>query len=527
MQSKTLAKVCSASKIKLPPLVLEEIEEKIEKPVQEEEKSPDPDYGDYESARMENKNLKATRNLQLPRLPQIPKAGDPSFKNIMMKKIELCKQMCDFDNPNNDKDAKIIKANALQEISNRFSNLGINSYIDEDIRVNLVQMIKTNLIRPLSKLDDISLFFSDINSFHLEDFQHTQHIYKILTFFFRDFPKYEIFDIKFMKELIPVLSSRDIRERDMIIAFMVSLIQAKNNLFNQILPSLIKIIDHHFVDIDPCGVYSALGIMKGVIKEIPSFWRVIQPMFQTHLLNLLRYDCLRVYADPLSEIFSLFYNNNSIYSKNTIELLVSIWPVSNPSKEEIMINILSSALDFPEAINNALLCHIVDIVAISIDSPSHKIAEAANRLFVQPSFTELVSKNRKTFTVKLLPHVENARTHWNEKIRSLGNESNLAILRMNPNIKSKKIQDATTDTNKTKLKGWASIARAAATKDKTINLSDKLGEFSKVYGSGGVGNGLISTPLQLNFFPIRSIESQPQIMIPNFRSTSQMMIRVN
>lgn len=527
VRSKTLAKVSSTSRVALPPLELnDEMPAIVEEPKTEilQVKS-DPDIGDFDSPRIGCCNQKQTRSLQLPKLPPLPKATEPSFKGILMRKIDLCKQMCDFENPMNDIEAKTIKSNTLIEITSKFSSLGINTYIDEETRQSIMKMIKINLLRPRENIDNISLYYSDLNSFRLNDFEHMQHVYKLLLFLYKDFPKYEAFDINLLNELIPVLSSRDFRERDQLVGFYANIIKANNNLFQQLLPSLIHIIDHHFVEADPCAVYSSLSIIRSILKDFPQHWKLIQNLFQTHFLNLLRCEYLKIFVDPLKEILHIFYMNNSTFSRMTIQTLLNIWPISNGSKEEILFGVLTSALDFPEVISSKILIHIIELIARSVDSPQHKIAEEANKLLILPTFTELVSRNRKEFTSILLPHIEGAKNHWNDKVRALGNDSFATIQRLSPNSKVKKVIQAENDENKAKLKGWASIARTAASKDKEINLSEKLGEFSKVYGNG---TGILqATPSMMNLFPLKAVSSQTNFLLPSLRTNSQALIMVN
>ena len=176
--SRTLRRVYSASRSQLSPLPENEVP-KLK--AVDTDQLPDADLGNFDSPRVGVLLQKTTRSLQLPKLPPIPKPNDSQFKSILLKKLDLCKQLCDFENPCNDRQAKDIKKHTLIEINNSFTTLGLNSISDDEIKDTILDVIKINLLRPLNKLDELTLFNPDVGAFKEFDFEHMEYIYRMLN----------------------------------------------------------------------------------------------------------------------------------------------------------------------------------------------------------------------------------------------------------------------------------------------------------------------------------------------------------
>lgn len=488
--SRALRRVYSASRSHLAPLVLDDLQKN--KGVDTDE-LPDADLGDFDSPRLGMKSLKVTRSLQLPKLPPIPKPADPQFKSILLKKLDLCKQLCDFDNPLNDRQAKDIKRHTLNEINNLFTTLGLNAIIDDEVKDIIMDVIKVNLLRPLSKLDELSLFNPDVGAFKEFDFDHTQYIYRMLTIFVHDLPKYKGFSINLLYQLLPVLSSKDKRERESLISFFVTLINSKPVMFPELFPKLIKILDNDSNTPDPCGIYSALSIIYTCHNANNNLKDIIKPYYRSHFLPLIRHEHFSIFSFPLLQLYRLFFANNYTNSNDFVRLLINIWPVSHPAKEEMMITFLVQSLEFCRNIDYYLLGRAITKLAISADSPSFKVAEQANKALTSPIVLDLVTQTSHKIIPKLIKHIENARSHWSNTVRTAAEDSMAAITRvLGRNVNKNKL--ANINTSKDKLKSWAAIARAAAIKDKNIYLSEKLGELSKLFTDNGTPQAQHSNP---------------------------------
>ena len=153
-----------------------------------------------ESTRIINLNQKETRNLHLPDLPPFPKPGSEFFRDVMISKLDLCSQLCDFENPSNDKSAKEIKTRTLNEIVNVFYAVGFNSNIPHDLKEKILEMIRINILRPCSKFQ-IKLFFNmDTTCITVEDWVHVSLVYKILLTFYGSFPSFFNNKLDFVKQ---------------------------------------------------------------------------------------------------------------------------------------------------------------------------------------------------------------------------------------------------------------------------------------------------------------------------------------
>ena len=458
---------------------------------------------ELESARLSlSKGGKSTHDLTLPTLPLIPKPSDPQFKNIMLQKIQLCTQICDFSNINNDVKAKEIKAKALSEISSSFLAIGFNANCDDEIKTAMLEMIKTNLLNRKTSFN-ISFFFNaDSSCYVIEDWEHVSLVYKLLISMIKAFPRFSGWTRDFVKSLLHLMSSRDTNERDSFTQFIISYLLNTPQEIQFLYPILSqKLIDHRESS-DPCGVYTSLSIMHSISSCLQKIFR---PIFVSHIVPLIGDKYLPIFHVPLFQIVSINLAETPQRITPVLLTLINYWPISHASKQEIMLRALVKTLPYMEKINEPLLAKSISIISQCCDSEYFKVAEFACRSFTDQVILDLVGYDSKAHLAMILPHVEAAQSHWSNNVREAADAAMRSLSRVDPRFSADFKGKSRLDQQKTKLSAWATIARRAAKRDKSLNLATKLGELTKVFNSNA--GSATSPPIGIS-----SMQSTPSVI---------------
>lgn len=435
---------------------------------------PDADFNDFDNKACEKCHYKMTRNLRLPSLPQLPGPKDKFFKVILKQKIELCKTLCDYSNPRNDLHAKQVKKNTLIELCNLFSALGVMTFVDDEIKRNLFEMIMVNLLRPMKSASKLEIFNYDISLFKLDDFEHMEQIYGIMSAVYYEFVKIHLFTPVFAIRILPVLYSKDIGERRLAISFYTTMLANDQN-FIQIFPHLIKILTESY-DMSPFAISSVLEILNERAKKDSRVIEEIRPYFYSHFITLLKFDFMDFYHQELLSIFDATLQYYNSMSFDVIKYIIRIWPISNPAKEVLMFDYLVKSVAYINNCNNTSLKAIFNLIGKLIDSVSFKIAEKANKSIVSQPMIGLVSRYSKLSLKILLSRIESAKKHWSSKVRSAAIESFNVLSKLN----TEKINNNSNSTD-IKKSNWIIIARIVKSNDKSFDLSAKINDIMYCY----------------------------------------------
>ena len=243
-----------------------------------------------------------------------------------------------------------------------------------------------------------------------------------------------------------------------------------------------KLIDHRESS-DPCGVYTSLAIMHSIYNNISCLQKIFRPIFVTHIVPLIGDKYLQIFHGPLFQIISISLAETPQKITPVLMTLVNFWPISHASKQEIMLRALVKTLPYMEKINEGLLTKSISIIAQCCDSEYFKVAELANRSFVDQAILDLVGYDSKTYLAIILPHVECAQSHWSNNVREAADAAMRSLTRVDPRFSADFKGRNALEQQKAKLSAWATIARRAAKKDKSLNLATKLGELTKVFNA--------------------------------------------
>lgn len=485
------------------------------------------------------------KDLNLEKLPQLPKPFTPKSIPLLESKISLCLQQCDFSDQDADKEAKAIKTDTLNELLSFMDNISAARALPSEVLDQLFNMLIENLRRPIPQIPK-RYFFVDEPLVYDIAWPHLSIIYQLLSRYQFLFPEDTRFDQKFQEFLVDLLRAPDPNERDnvsnLIKTYLKTFPDRELSVLQQ-LNNTLSLCNTNVIDSFPIIPIVNIFLNRYLIQTNHEF-KI--KMYKTNIIELLTSAQLISLAPCLRDLFDIvlgnsmrlqneqmkkykssqhFFNleeeddifqfpghtNNRIslqeqvqnpnlensendelhLARQFIYFIIEHWPFSRPSKQILFLQFLEKAT---EKLTN------YDFAAVSTDlfSLYARIADPeGNAKVIQESFKiyqnvviipKIVDNTSIIYPI-IYPAIDTImHNHWssitqNKAISTLNSLQELDPSQFADETKKKKEVEKNPPVNKynDKLKNWVLIARVASKYDKTINLNSMLATIQKKF----------------------------------------------
>lgn len=232
----------------------------------------------------------------------------------------------------------------------------------------------------------------------------------------------------------------------------------------------------HLESPDPCSVYTCLLILSKFIGVSFEIRKIIFQYCRNILVLLIRDKYLSLFINPMTSCLKYLFSSSKEFTNEILHQVISYWPVSDPSKQVLMFNIISCALKIEQSANDqAIISETFRHIGYLCDSDFAKIAELSCKIFYDNSTISLLIAFSLDSVSDIYLHVKNALNHWSPSVKEAAQVTLRILNQLSP-------LDIFDDSNfKNKTTNWVAIARIAAKNDKSINLTTKLGEMAIIY----------------------------------------------
>ena len=442
-------------------------------------------------------------------LPPLPDLEDPIFPVALRAKIKLCNFICNFYKNDAEQEAiKKSKSIALEEINSVLATTAAPSFINDQILTEIALMCKNNIIRRLPYINSYQILYIGLSSAPDPAWPHLNFCYLILRRLVTSFGGLTILDENYMISLIPLLSSPDENERAAIQFIIQSYMRICNpNSANLILNKLAQMIDLRLDgDASPFCVGHILFLIINALQGV---------LHMNSPLGIWSIYAQRLLSDPHLSRFERQFRNFTEYlfdeiqgfSSQFVRALILRWPCCNADKEACFVKLLNDTVPrLPAREFNNLSPRILYIYANCTVSQSENVAEAALSIWTIVGLEPLLKDSSKPEIQKLYYAVSAAqRGHWSQKVRESAASAMKSMSRSSPKLTQEafangrySLNDPMTRSAKhinpsqnpnpdnypiqhNDMRKWATIARAAARNDNSINLGNKLADITMLY----------------------------------------------
>ena len=425
----------------------------------------------------------------------MPQIDHISFDSVLQLKLRICSFICNFSNSKAHEKEKKIKTAALNEILSIVSTPQSARSLNENQIVSISEMCLHNIVRNINPLSSNHLLIVGFTNIDDPAWPHLNLCYSIFRILCNTSGELGYFNVYLMEELVPLLSTGDEKERDILTTILNKFIQSHVSQSSILLSKFESMIEQRIENRE--SSYCVPPILK---LTLDIFNLEFQPL---NVLNRWGFYMKRLVADPLfaryekqvREINIYLFEELPGYAGQLALSLISKWPRSNTDKEACFLRILNSLIPRLSHKDFANIGHRLLLVCSQCFlSTSTKVAEEALSMISSP---EMETLPRKLIQNSVTQLYKNAfcvfHNHWSSKVREVALSAMRTISKVSPKlvqefVNSKQTQSLkNTNTNNLPISGnknipfvsenvkmWSSIARFAAKNDNNLDLGEAL-----------------------------------------------------
>jgi len=210
-----------------------------------------------------------------------------------------------------------------------------------------------------------------------------------LQFFMSDT---EIFDIRFIKQLLNVSNTPCYKARFAIKRIVVNCIEINKAFRQNVVSVLIKVLnDHSYLLPRPFSVSTSLSILNSILERDPRGELFTEVQFYESILPLITDPHYVIYQTEMAELLERYISNLPQFSIPYLKHLVNYFPKLRIAKQVSFINsILSLITKIPETNISQILPKVLFIFVQSLTSYSSFVRDAAINLWRNPQCVNIL-----------------------------------------------------------------------------------------------------------------------------------------
>ncbi|KAJ1642949.1 serine/threonine-protein phosphatase 2A 56 kDa regulatory subunit delta isoform [Coemansia asiatica] len=353
---------------------------------------------------------------------------DAERKELLSQKLVQCTVVFDFQNPNENIEAKEAKQRTLGEILDYMSER--TGVITLDIYPKLFKMVSANLFRTIPP--QINAFGDPFDPEEDEPrdepaWPHLCLVYHIFLRFlessdFNNSAARPYIDQSFTTQLLELFDCEDVHERESlktvlhrIYGKMLSMRSFIRRSINNIFLQFIYETHRHN------GIAELLEILGSIIngftvplkdEHVNFLHRVLLPLHKARPMTL--------YYAQLAYCTVQFIEKDPTLAETIVKSLLRYWPKVNSPKEVMFVNELESIMDVIEPAQFTNICQpLFQQLVKCIVSPHFQIAERTLGMWRNNYFVNLITDNISLILPIALSGIyRHSRTHWNRNIHN-------------------------------------------------------------------------------------------------------------
>ncbi|KAI8801527.1 phosphatase 2A regulatory B subunit-domain-containing protein [Cladochytrium replicatum] len=379
--------------------------------------------------RQRSSRFHVTERVELEKLVNLKDVGAGERPELMIKKIQQCMVIFDFNDALSDLKGKEIKRQTLTELVEYISNT--RGAITEPVYPEIVNMFATNLFRPIPPQVNPTgdAFDPEEDEPVLElAWPHLQIVYEFFLRFIEspDFntniaKKY--IDQHFILQLLDLFDSEDPRERDFLKTTLHRIYGKFLNLRAFIRRSINNVFFLFVYEVERHnGIAELLEILGSIINGFALPLKEEHKLFLTRvLLPLHKAKSLTLYHPQLAYCVVQFLEKDPSLTEEVICGLLRYWPKVNSPKEVMFLNEIEEILDVIEPQEFVKIqVPLFQQIAKCVSSPHFQVAERALYYWNNDYIINLIGDNASVILPIMFASLyRNSKSHWNRTIHGL------------------------------------------------------------------------------------------------------------
>lgn len=301
------------------------------------------------------------------------------------------------------------------------------------------------------------------------------------------------FNFDLVKKGIRLMNIYDANERDNLVTFLKNYTKVHYDQLNEIWTQLkcalsnVRYNIYSYYCIEPIITYMSSQLLSNTNSFCSKY---LSSILYSHLLPLFDGQYLSVYFNKLSHLIIQIIEKNYDDKPKVIQYLLKHFPIQCGQKQPLFVSALTSitnTMDFVQL--NRIACKIFAFIAMPIKLPNSKLAESALNFLIKPNFKPIIFLNYEdAMNILNEPLKLASTTYWEKSIKDLSSTALLMLTKAKLEFKNNiSLSDFVHDSkfsnshheikindNKKMAIAWGMLARTAAKRDRTIDLTKSL-----------------------------------------------------
>uniref|UniRef100_A0A0C9RW41 Serine/threonine protein phosphatase 2A regulatory subunit n=1 Tax=Wollemia nobilis TaxID=56998 RepID=A0A0C9RW41_9CONI len=352
-------------------------------------------------------------------------------QNLFISKLNLCRVVFDFSDPNKNVREKDIKRQTLLELVDYITSG--SAKFTEPVMEEITKMVTVNLFRtpPPSSHENTGMegFDPEEEEPTMEPaWSHLQIVYEFLLRFVASTETdaklaKRYIDHSFVLRLLDLFDSEDPREREYL-KTILHRIYGKFMVHRPFIRKAINNIFYRFIFETERhnGIAELLEILGSIINGFALPLKEEHKLFLVRaLIPLHKPKCVSMYHQQLSYCITQFVEKDFKLADTVIRGLLKYWPVTNSQKEVMFLGELEEVLEATQAAEfQRCMVPLFRQVGRCLNSSHFQVAERALFLWNNDHIVSLIAQNRHVILPLIFPALErNTKNHWNQAVHNL------------------------------------------------------------------------------------------------------------
>ncbi|KII89203.1 hypothetical protein PLICRDRAFT_40838 [Plicaturopsis crispa FD-325 SS-3] len=391
-----------------------------------------------------------TEKVEIERLPAFMETPPTERPQLFIKKLNQCRVLFDFNDPNAELKGKQIKAQTLHEMLEYITTQ--RGVITENVYPEVVGMFATNLFRsippPVNPTGDAFDPEEDEPVLELA-WPHLQVVYEFFLRFVES-PDFNTnlakryIDQAFVLNLLELFDSEDPRERDFLKTTLHRIYGKFLNLRAFIRRSINNVFFHFVYETERHnGIAELLEILGSIINGFALPLKEEHKTFLTRaLIPLHKVKSLSLYHPQLAYCVVQFLEKDPSLAEEVMMGLLKYWPKVNSPKEVMFLNEVEEVLDVTDPVEfQKIQVPLFQQLARCINSQHFQVAERALLYWNNEYVVNLMSDNLAVILPIVFPALyTNSKSHWNRTIHGMVYNALKLFMEINPDLFDESMQ---------------------------------------------------------------------------------------
>ena len=423
--------------------------------------------------------LKLRSPLSLERCQSLNTCDDSEFSQLFRKKIQICRQLCDFSDDRVELEAKKIKLESLLDL---LDFLKMHKDLGQPILRDILDMTAINLLRQIPAFPSLSSVFDEEPSIVDPTWEHLSVVYAILQTITLMITS---IDQMIVKKLVKLMYIPHLPEREKLVDVLRNIV-VKFELHRKVIYKrlMIHLSDYITSQKNPFSIYPTLNLLMFMNQYVPLEWNDCMG----NVLPLMTMPHLRLFLNPF---VSLLQNQMALYPDQRLSVLeyaLRHCPRMSASKQRNFIFLL---IGIAEKLNleefKPVAKKFASVFATFTLSPNVKVAETAMMIWSNDAVLNLVMECDRDILTTIFRALKRVSSdHWNKSVQNMALGA-ISIFEQRyprvgsdaPSVPSSKYQMfAGAEKQHTT---WVLIATTAAMGDFTFDLMANLNKINEQF----------------------------------------------